>query len=256
MIFATWNVNSLSVRLDHVLSWLSRTQADVLCLQETKLIDEKFPHDAFRQLGYFSECFGEKTYNGVAIVSKLPLTNVVKGFAGATEHDSKRLIAAHVDTVSVVNIYIPNGQAVGSSKYDYKLNWLSELQEYLDKSLSRSNSVLLCGDFNIAPEDIDVYDASSYGEQIMCSPVERSALVGFSNWGLQDAFRLHVKDGGHYSWWDYRQGAFRRNLGFRIDHIWVTAPLADRCLRSWIDTEPRRLERPSDHAPVLAEFAV
>jgi exodeoxyribonuclease III len=254
MIIASWNVNSLTVRLEHLKNWLKTCSPDVVCLQETKLVDEKFPHDAFLQLGYRSVCFGQKTYNGVAILSRLPMLDVVKGFAGDGPDDAKRFIGANIDGIAILNTYVPNGQAVGSEKYNYKLDWIANLQKHIEQNHQHFEKVLWCGDFNIAPQDIDVYDAQEYGEQIMCSTPERQSLEKIGKWGFRDAFRLYTKDGGHFSWWDYRMGAFRRNLGFRIDHIWITQALADQCSRAWIDIEPRRLERPSDHVPVLAEF--
>jgi len=256
MILATWNINSINARLDHVVGWLNSASPDVLCMQEIKTIDEKFPHEIFRQLGYESASFGQKTYNGVAILSKLPMTEIRRGFGNNGSEEQSRFISANIAGVEILNTYVPNGQAVGSEKYEYKLRWLVDFEKHLEQSRHKANKILWCGDFNIAPADIDVYDAKAYGEQIMCSPTERQALERIRDWGLEDAFRLHTKDGGHYSWWDYRMGAFRRNLGFRIDHIWMTGPLTDQCLKVWIDKEPRRLEKPSDHAPVLTELAI
>jgi exodeoxyribonuclease III len=255
MILATWNVNSVNTRLVQVLDWLKGSSPDVLCLQEIKTMEEKFPHQAFRQVGYDSVCFGQKSYNGVAILSRLPITAVSKGFAEDGPEEHRRFISAKIAGIDVLNTYVPNGQAVDSEKYEYKLRWLAQLKRYLEQFRKNTDQIVWCGDFNIAPLDIDVYDAVAYGQQIMCSPTERQALESIGEWGLKDAFRTHNKDGGHFSWWDYRMGAFRRNLGFRIDHIWVTAPLVGRCQKVWIDKEPRKLEKPSDHAPVLAQIA-
>jgi exodeoxyribonuclease-3 len=255
MILATWNVNSINARLDHVLDWLKSACPDVVCLQEIKTVDEKFPHEAFRQLGYESASFGQKTYNGVAILSKLPITEITRGFEEDISDHPRRFISANVGGIEILNTYVPNGQAVGSEKYEYKLRWLADFKNHLERSRKQSSKIVWCGDFNIAPADIDVYDAAVYGEQIMCSRNERDALEGIRSWGLEDAFRFQTKEGGHFSWWDYRMGAFRRNLGFRIDHIWVTGALADQCLKVWIDKEPRKSEKPSDHAPVLTELA-
>jgi len=225
-------------------------------LQEIKTVDAKFPHELFRQLGYDSASFGQKTYNGVAILSKLPMTEIRRGFEAEVADHPRRLISAKIAGVEIINTYVPNGQMVGSEKYLYKLRWLNDFKKHLEETRDSSHKILWCGDFNIAPADIDVYDAAAYGQQIMCSPGERDALSEIRAWGLDDAFRLANKEGGHYSWWDYRLGAFRRNLGFRIDHIWVSAALAADCQKVWIDKAPRKLEKPSDHAPVLAELSL
>jgi exodeoxyribonuclease-3 len=253
MIIATWNVNSITVRLDQVLSWLNANRPDVLCLQETKTIDDKFPRDAFASLGYMSVCHGEKTYNGVAILSKLPIENVVRGFSHEGASDSKRMISASVGGLKILNTYIPNGQMVGSEKFEYKLKWISLLGAHIADNFSAADKLLWCGDFNIAPQDQDIYDAQAWNGQIMASATERKALEDLRLWGFTDAFRQHNKENGQFSWWDYRQGAFRRNMGFRIDHIYVTESLAKISKRTWIDKEPRKHERPSDHAPVLIE---
>jgi len=255
MIIATWNVNSLTVRLEQLLDWMKDNKPNIICLQETKSVDEKFPGDRFESLGYHCEFFGEKTYNGVAIISDKPLGNIQKGFVGESPSSAKRLIGAEVDDIKILNTYIPNGQAVGSEKFFYKLNWLKSLNEHIEKAHKPAEPIIWCGDFNVAPEDIDIYDSLAMAGQIMRSEEERVALNGIRDWGFIDAYRLKEKGAGNFSWWDYRMGAFRRNMGFRIDHIWVTRPLADRCVRSWIDKAPRKLERPSDHAPVVAEFA-
>lgn len=255
MIVATWNVNSLTVRLEHLLAWIGENKPNIVCLQETKSVDEKFPEAAFSNIGYQCEFFGEKTYNGVAIVSDRPMQKVQKGFIGEAVASSKRFIEAEIDGIKILNTYIPNGQAVGSEKFAYKLEWLGALRQYIEKTHNPASPIVWCGDFNVALEDIDIYDAAAMAGQIMCSDEERSALKAFQQWGFVDAFRLHEQSAGHFSWWDYRMGAFRRNMGFRIDHIWVTRSLADRCLKAWIDKAPRKLERPSDHAPVVAEFA-
>jgi len=255
MIIATWNVNSITVRLDQAIAWLQNVQPDVVCLQETKTIDEKFPESRFAELGYQSYFYGEKAYNGVALISKLPVENLTRGFFHDSIPDAKRFISGTVSGIQILNCYIPNGQAVGSDKYLYKLNWLKALKTHIESSCKSTEQVLLCGDFNIAPEDIDVYDAAAYGGEIMCSAAERQSLEEIRAWGFTDAFRKHTQESGKFSWWDYRAGAFRRNLGFRIDHIWVTPSLAERSTNTWIDKEPRKLERPSDHAPVVAEFA-
>ncbi len=256
MIVASWNVNSISVRLPQVLDWITANEPDILCLQETKVVDERFPKAEFEELGYQLAVYGEKTYNGVAIASKLPLANVQKGFKVEVGPGSRRLIAADAGPLRILNVYIPNGSAVGSDKYYYKLAWLSALKNHIDESYRRDDLLIMCGDFNIACEDRDIYNPEEVAGTIMCSDVERKALNAVKDWGLIDVFREHHQDSGLYTWWDYRMGAFRRNVGFRIDHIWASRPLAPLCKAILIDREPRKLERPSDHAPVFAEFDV
>ncbi len=254
MLVATWNVNSIAVRLEHVITWLIKARPDVLCLQETKTVDEKFPKDAFDKLGYNCEFFGEKTYNGVAIIATRPLTNIQKGFIKEVEPASKRFLQADCGGITFLNTYIPNGQAVGSEKFFYKLAWLKSLKTHIENLDNFEKPAVWCGDFNIAPDDIDTFDAQATLGQIMCSQPERDALQQLKALGFIDAFRLHQKEAGYYSWWDYRVGAFRRDMGYRIDHIWINKALVAKCLNCWIDKEPRRWERPSDHAPVIAEF--
>lgn len=253
MILATWNVNSLNVRLPHVVEWLKANQPDVLAIQETKLTDEKFPRAAFAEIGYQVEFYGEKTYNGVAIISKSPLLNVSRGLTKQGTPQQCRLIEGEIDGVHIMNVYIPNGQEVGSQKYDYKLSWLDHLHEHIN-SFAKDKPICLLGDFNIAPHDLDVYDAIETRGTIMVSDVERASLERFRNWGLFDSFRHLNKEPKQFSWWDYRMAAFRRNQGYRIDHIWVTDPVMGTLKRAWIDKEPRKLERPSDHTPVIIEF--
>lgn len=254
MKLATWNVNSVIARLPLVTKWLAEARPSVLCLQELKCTDEKFPAEAFAELGYKSVSFGQKTYNGVAIIASEELTNVQRGFADDEEGAHARLLAATVEGVRVVNVYIPNGAFVGSDKYRFKLEWMRRLRAFFDESYDENDSVLLCGDFNVAPEERDVHDPEQWEGRILFSKRERAALNEIKDWGFVDAFRLHTDEGGHFSWWDYRQGSFRRNAGLRIDHIWTSEKLAARCKASWIDKEPRGWERPSDHTPVVAEF--
>ncbi len=256
MLIATWNVNSLNVRLPHVLDWLQKTKPNVLCIQETKLTDDKFPKAQFEEAGYHCQFFGEKAYNGVAIISDSEPSAVVKGLPGEGPSDSKRFIEARVGPVHVVNVYIPNGQEVGSQKFQYKLAWIERLKSYLKKEHSPDDLLVICGDFNVAYEDRDVYDPALLAGQILFSEEEKSAIKSLMQWGFVDTFRLHHQESGLYSWWDYRMMAFRRRMGLRIDHIWATAPLAGKCRASFIDVEPRRLEKPSDHAPVASEFAL
>lgn len=254
MKIATWNVNSVLARLPLVLRWLEEARPDVLCLQETKCIDAKFPAGEFAELGYNAEIFGQPTYNGVAILSRFAATNVQRGFSEDDALAHKRLIAATIEGVRVVNVYIPNGQTVGSDKYRFKLEWMQRLRRFFDEECDHGKLVLLCGDFNVAPEDEDVHDPELWRGRILFSAPEHAALQTIKTWGFADAFRLHTSEGGHFSWWDYRQGSFRRNAGMRIDHIWISKALAKRSIRTWIDTTPRAWERPSDHTPVVAEF--
>ena len=254
MKLATWNVNSVLARLPLVLQWLARARPDVLCLQELKCTEERFPAAAFAELGYSAQVYGQPTYNGVAILSLPAATEVARGFTGEEEGAHARLLAATVEGVRIVNVYIPNGAFVGSDKYAFKLEWMKRLREHFDDNFWTDDEVLLCGDFNVAPEDRDVYDPELWRGKILFSSKERAALEHLRGWGLVDAFRLHVKEGGNYSWWDYRAGSFKRNAGLRIDHVWVSEPLAERCHAAWIDREPRGWERPSDHTPVVVEF--
>jgi exodeoxyribonuclease-3 len=254
MKIATWNVNSVTARLPLVSKWLEVARPDVLCLQETKCTDDKFPAEALAELGYESEVFGQRTYNGVAILSRSGIEEVQRGFPDDEEGAQARLLAATVKGVRVVNVYVPNGQFVGSEKYQFKLEWMRRLRDLFDDQYDKNMPVLLCGDFNVAPEERDVHDPALWQGRILFSRRERAALEHIRDWGFADAFRLHTEEGGHFSWWDYRQGAFRRNAGLRIDHIWVSKPLAERSIATWIDSEPRTWERPSDHTPVVAEF--
>ncbi len=251
---ATWNVNSVVARLPLVVKWLEDERPDVLCLQEIKCTAERFPREAFAGLGYESAVFGQPTYNGVAIISRETCANVQRGFPDDEDHSTARLLAATVSGVRVVNVYVPNGQAVGTEKYQFKLDWLRRLREFFDDHCWDDENVLLCGDFNVAPEDRDVHDPKWWEGRILFSEPEKNALEGVKEWGFVDAYRLHVAAGGNFSWWDYRAAGFRRNAGLRIDHIWVSEPLADRCTAALIDKEPRGWERPSDHTPVVAEF--
>jgi exodeoxyribonuclease III len=254
MKIATWNVNSLKVRLPQVLDWLASTQVDVLCLQETKLDDPKFPHAEVEAAGYQVAFSGQKTYNGVAIVSRAPLTDVQIGIPDF-EDAQRRVIAATVDGVRVVCVYIPNGQALDSDKYPYKLRWLSALTTWLKEEVNTHSRLALLGDYNIAPEDRDLYDPVGWAGQCICSAPERAAFQALIDLGLEDCFRRFEQAEKSYSWWDYRQAGFRRNLGLRIDHILATPALAATCTACQIDIAPRRNERPSDHTPVIAAFS-
>ena len=253
MKLATWNVNSLNVRLEQVLDWLASSQADVLCLQETKQEDSKFPYIALQEAGYYACHAGQKTYNGVAILSRSPLQAVEVGMPLFVD-TQQRLIAATTQGIRVVCVYIPNGQALGSEKYSYKLSWLTALQTYLANSLSIHHQLLVLGDYNIAPEDRDCHDPSAWEGQVLVSAPEREAFSTLLDLGLHDAFRLLNQEERQFSWWDYRMQGFRRNLGMRIDHILLSDALKSACSKVYIDKSPRRASRPSDHTPVVLEL--
>jgi exodeoxyribonuclease III len=255
MKLASWNVNSLNVRLPHVLEWLSAARPDVLVLQEIKQVSEAFDVRAFRDLGFAAVASGQKTYNGVAIVSRTPLSDIVKDFPGFDD-PQRRILAATIDGVRVINLYVPNGSSVGSEKYDYKLGWLAALRGFLEQELQTHEKLIVLGDFNIAPDDRDVYDPEKWGDNILCSPAERAALRSILDLGLTDVFRRFEQADKTFSWWDYRAAGFRRNAGLRIDLILASDALAVHCDASYVDREPRTWERPSDHAPVVADFSM
>jgi exodeoxyribonuclease III len=250
---ATWNVNSLKVRLPHLTDWLVAAQPDVVCLQEIKLEDAKFPRDELTAAGYSAVCSGQKTYNGVAILARGQLVDVQLGIPGF-EHEHKRVIAATVDGVRVVCLYAPNGQAVGSDKFEFKLQWYSALREWLKLELGRHPQLAVLGDLNIAPEDRDVHDPKAWEGQIHVSEPERAAFRALLDIGLVDSFRLFEQAEKSFSWWDYRMMAFRRNAGLRIDFVLLSEALVKRCTACSIDKAPRKLERPSDHTPVIVEL--
>jgi len=254
MKLAAWNVNSLKVRLPHLTDWLAQARPDVICLQELKLEDAKFPHAELQAAGYRAAVFGQKTYNGVAILARAAPADVATGIPGFAD-EQKRVIAATAGDVRVVCVYCPNGQSVGSEKYDYKLRWFAALKEYLAHELKRHAQLAVAGDFNVAPEDRDVHDPKAWEGQVLVSEPERSAWRALIALGLKDSFRLFEQPEKIYSWWDYRMMGFRRNAGLRIDHVLVSAELAKHCTASSVDKAPRKLERPSDHAPVIAEFS-
>ncbi|MFT3820979.1 MAG: exodeoxyribonuclease III [Rubrivivax sp.] len=253
MKLATWNVNSLAVRLPQVLDWLAAHQPDVLVLQETKLSDDKFPHTVLTEAGYQPQWFGQKTYNGVALLSRTPATEIAKNIVDF-EDDQARLIAGSVDGIRVIGGYFPNGQAPDSDKFGYKMRWLTGLRDWIKAELLRHPQLVLMGDFNIAPEDRDVYDPVAWAGQIHCTPEERAHFRELLALGLHDAFRLFEQPPKSWSWWDYRNLAFRKNQGLRIDHILVSDALRARVKACSIDKAPRRNERPSDHAPVVVEI--
>jgi exodeoxyribonuclease-3 len=250
---ATWNVNSLTVRLPQVLEWLAAHQPDALCLQETKLTDDKFPHEELKAAGYESQWFGQKTYNGVALLTRGPADAVVKNIPGYSDEQS-RVIAGTVNGVRVIGGYFPNGQAPDSDKFQYKMAWLEGLNAWVADELKTHSNLVLVGDFNIAPEDRDVHDPVAWAGQIHCTPEERAHFQRLLSLGLHDAFRMFEQPARSWSWWDYRNLAFRKNQGLRIDHILVSDALKRGVTACSIDKLPRKNERPSDHAPVWVEF--
>ena len=262
MKVATWNVNSIRTRLGQVVDWLQANPVDVLCLQETKVVDADFPRSPLENLGYHLYVSGQKSYNGVALLSQTPVSDISMGFAPVLGADvvgdldeQKRVITGIVGNVRIVNLYVPNGSAVGSDKYYYKLRWLKVLQEYLKALLERQpNDLCVCGDFNIAPDDRDIHDPKGKDDYIMASPAERQALQDVLEVGLADAFRKFTTEAGHFTWWDYRTRAFSRDRGWRIDHHYLSANLYNQAISCTIDKAPRKLEQPSDHTPVIVEF--
>jgi exodeoxyribonuclease-3 len=255
MKLATWNVNSLKVRLPQLLDWLAAGQPDIVCLQETKLEDHNFPVEAITAAGYQVLFSGQKTYNGVALLSRKPAQDMVAAIPGFSD-PQKRVLAATVDGVRVICLYIPNGQSVDSDKYRYKLDWLAALHAWLQDEIAHHPKLAVLGDYNIAPDDRDVHDPALWEGQVLCSAPEREALQGLFKLGLTDSFRLFEHPEKTFSWWDYRMNAFRRNMGMRIDHILLSRELAEICRSCIIDRDMRKLERPSDHAPVVAEITM
>lgn len=255
MRIASWNVNSLKVRLPQVLDWIEANSPDVLGLQETKLVDAAFPVEAIREAGYEVSFNGQPTYNGVALLSRAPQADVVTALDGLGD-PQRRVLGATIGGVRVLNLYVPNGQEVGSEKYVYKLAWLDSLRAQLETELARHPRLVVMGDFNIAPDDRDVHDPAAWAGKVLCSEPERAALGRILELGFVDTFRLFEQPEGVYSWWDYRAAGFRRNHGLRIDLVLASEALAGACSRSWVDVEPRRNERPSDHAPAVAVFDI
>ena len=253
MKVATWNINSMNVRLPHVLEWLQSHEPDVLVLQEIKQLTEKFPTDALAEIGYRSLASGQKTYNGVAVISKEPANDPVTDLPGF-EDPQRRVLATTIGDTRVIDLYVPNGSEVGSEKYAYKLDWLASLRNFIKTEMAAHENVIVLGDFNIAPADADVYDPEKWGDAILCSPKEREALNALIELGLTDVFRKFEQPESTFSWWDYRAAGFRRNAGLRIDLILTSPSMTERCTASYVDKEPRAWERPSDHAPVVAEF--
>ena len=257
MKIATWNVNSLTVRLPRLLDWLPANAPDVVCLQETKIDDARFPGELIVQAGYNAYFAGQRTYNGVALLVKSdipPPTDIIAALPEFAD-DQKRVIAATIGDIRVVNFYVPNGQAVDSDKYTYKLAWCAAATRFLRAELAHCERLVVAGDFNIAPEDRDVHDPALWAGQVLCSEPERAVFRDWLALGLGDSFRLFPQPEKTFSWWDYRQLAFPKNHGLRIDHILLSAPLAARCLNCRIDRNARKGEKPSDHAPVIAEIS-
>ena len=255
MKVATWNVNSIRARGQHVIDWLDAAQPDVLCLQELKVADSDFPFEEVQECGYEAEVFGQKTYNGVAILSRYPLSNVVRGLDDGDDDPQARLISADVEGITVLSAYFPNGGEVSSDKFDYKLRWMGRLHQMLRARFDpKVDQVALCGDFNVAPQDDDIGRPSEWRASVLaCDPV-REALQNVASFGLTDVFRPFYPDGRVFSWWDYRGRGFERGNGLRIDHIYTTQPLAERTIGAVVDREERRKKSPSDHAPVMVEF--
>lgn len=255
MKIATWNINSIKSRIDHVLKWCEVNQPDVLCLQETKCVDEKFPGKRFNAIGYpHIEHLGERAYNGVAIVSKLPLSNVQKNLPDDNKSAQSRLIAATIGGFRLVNVYGPHGTRQGTEKYTFKLEWIRRLRQYLDSQFKTGDDVVLCGDLNVAPHELDVWSVPAWRDKLHFTKPERDAIQELKKWGFVDLFRQINDDAKEFSWWSNFRHDFEKDRGLRIDHIWASARLAERCTDCWIDKDPRGWEHPSDHAPVVAEF--
>lgn len=256
MKLATWNVNSIRARLPRLLDWLARTTPDAVCLQELKVPDEEFPVEAIRAAGYHAVFHGQPTYNGVAILSREVPDDVRRGFDGGGDEEQARLIAASIEGIRVISAYVPNGQTVASDKWAYKLDWMDRLRAHLDAVYRPKEPIALAGDFNVAPEDLDVARPDEWRESVLCHPEARHRLRRIAEFGLVDAVRLHQAGPGPYTWWDYRMLAFPKGNGLRIDHVFLTSPLARRCTAAWVDRNERKGKLPSDHAPVLTEFAL
>ncbi len=262
MLVATWNVNSIRTRLSQIIDWINEVNPDILCLQETKVIDNSFPVEPFKKSGYSVEIYGQKSYNGVAIISKMKAENVKKGFYGCTDSDQnigifsdqKRLISADINGIKIINVYVPNGSSLESDKLGYKIDWLNCLASFLDEEEKKGGLICLLGDFNIAPTSLDIHNPKKYEGGIMASEIERNALNNVLKERLIDSFRIFEKNTGHWSWWDYRNNAYELNKGWRIDHIYISKELSSNLKSCVIDSSPRGNSRPSDHAPVMIEL--
>lgn len=252
---ATWNINGINARIRLVLDWCNREQPDVLCLQETKCIDARFPHRQFRAAGYeHIEFTGEKAYNGVAIISKNRVNKLEKELPGDDDDSPKRFIAGEIGGIRIVNVYVPHGTLIGSYKFDFKLKWLARLRKYFDSGFKADDNVLLCGDLNVAPHELDVWKPSQWANKLHFTRPERDAILHLKRWGFVDLFRQMNGEVQEFSWWDYFFQSFEKDRGLRLDHIWTSPLLAETCVGCWIDKEPRKLQKTSDHAPVIAEF--
>ncbi len=253
MKIVSWNVNSLKVRLEHVLQWSKQNSPDILAIQETKLTDDKFPEDEIKAAGWHVVYSGQPIYNGVCIISSSPATDIITDIEGLDD-PQRRILAATIDGVRIINLYVVNGSEPDSEKYAYKMHWLEQVTNFVRQQIEEYEYVVVLGDFNIAPDERDVYDADYWRGKILCTDKERAKLEGILDLGFDDSFRLLHDDGGHYSWWDYRMGGFPRNLGLRIDLILTNEPMSEMLTAAYIDKQPRGWERPSDHTPVVAEF--
>jgi exodeoxyribonuclease III len=254
MKIATWNVNSIRKRLARVIPWLAEHQPDVLCLQETKVENDVFPRTEIEAAGYHLLCHGQKTYNGVALLTREPARDPILGFGDGVDDQQARFLVARVGNIRIGTVYVPNGQSVESEKFTYKLEWLARWRRWLDAQADAGDNLVFCGDLNIAPDDRDVYDPVGWKDQVLCHPNERAALAEICRFGLLDVFRQQHNEAGVYTWWDYRQLSFPKNLGLRIDLILCSAAMAARCQSVTIDRDARKGKEPSDHAPVIAEF--
>ena len=250
---ASWNVNSLKIRLEQVLNWLTTSQMDVLAIQETKLLDENFPVQEITDQGYHVVFSGQKAYNGVAVISRYPISDVIVDIPN-WDDPQRRILAVTVGGIRLINLYVPNGSELTSDKYQYKLNWLQQITAFIEQQMTLYSKVAVVGDFNIAPEDQDVHDPIAWEGSVLVSPEERVAFSKLLQLGLYDSFRNFTQEENVFSWWDYRAAAFRRNRGLRIDHVLLSEELNALCQCSVIDKEPRKAERPSDHAPVWVEL--
>ncbi|ABM71757.1 exodeoxyribonuclease III [Prochlorococcus marinus str. MIT 9515] len=264
MLIATWNVNSVRTRLSQIINWIKNVNPDILCLQETKVIDNSFPLTPFEELGYEVTVHGQKSYNGVAIISKFKIENIIKGFTNENEEKSnflnfneqKRLISADINGLKIINVYVPNGSSLDSDKFDYKIKWLNHLSSFLDKQVREDDLVCFVGDFNIAPFDIDIHCPQKYEGGIMASKIEREALKKVIKGRFIDSFRIFEKNTGHWSWWDYRNNAYELNKGWRIDHIYISNNLSSQLKSCVIERSQRENSQPSDHAPVLINLEI
>jgi len=264
LLIATWNVNSVRTRLSQITNWIKEVNPDILCLQETKVKDDSFPLSSFEELGYKVIVSGQKSYNGVAIISKFNIENVIKGFTHKNEglntainfNEQKRLITANINGLKIINVYVPNGSSIDSDKFDYKIKWLNHLASFLDEQVTDNDLVCLMGDFNIAPKDIDIHSPQNYDGGIMASKIEREALNNVLKGRFFDSFRIFEKNTGHWSWWDYRNNAYELNKGWRIDHVYISKNLSPRLKSCVIERNQRENVQPSDHAPILINLEI